>query len=76
MSVKKYSVTVKATTGTTSTVEATATFNLSLLNPCLDRNFVSLTKVALPSGLIYRLYDYWPIPNGYSFTHDSFTVST
>ena len=43
-------------------------------NPCIDPEFLTITHRPLPSGLVYTLFSE-PNHDGYSFTHDPFTVT-
>ena len=73
---KNYIISVTGVAGNVIKVQDSASFNLSLLNPCIDPTFVTITKQPLPVGLTYALYDFSPIPNGYKFFHDAFTTNT
>ena len=70
-----YLVTLKAKVGTSNTIEKQSTFTLTLKNPCVDPDFVSINKLPLPIGMQYELYDDEPNA-GYQFTHDPFTIKT
>ena len=71
-----YTITVTADAGIVTFLQDTAEFNLKIKNPCVDLDFVQINKEALPTGLTYALWDYEPVPEGYKFTHDPFTVTT
>ena len=71
-----YTITVTGEIGTITAMTASETFTLTLKNPCIDRNFVKIDKVNLPSGLQYALWDYDAHPLGFTFNHLPFTVST
>ena len=72
----EYIVVVKGVIGSLTTLQATASFVLTLSNPCIDSNFVTIEKVAaLPAGLEYVLWDFDDVL-GYTFTHAPFTVKT
>ena len=70
-----YTVTVKAILGTEAILEATSSFQLTLMNPCIDPAFVTIDKVPLPLGLEYDLYAF-DLSLGFTFQHDPFTVTT
>ena len=44
-------------------------------NPCVDPAFVTIDKVALPTGLEYDLYDF-DESSGFTFVHDPFVGTT
>ena len=44
-------------------------------NPCVDPAFITIDKVALPTGLEYDLYDF-DESSGFTFIHDPFVVTT
>ena len=70
-----FTVTLKGVVGTLAVIETTATFTLTLKNPCVDPALVLIEPVALPTNLNYALYDKTSsVP--YSFSHDLFTVTT
>lgn len=71
-----YTITVTADAGIVTFKQDVAQFNLRISNPCIDLDFVQINKEALPMGLTYALWDYEPVPDGFKFTHDPFTVST
>ena len=52
----------------------TSTFDVIFKNPCIDPEFVSISKVALPTGLAYALAS-TPNEGGYSFVHSPFELS-
>ena len=68
-------MTLIARTGTMNVLEESASFTLTLKNPCVDPNFVTIEKAALPTGLEYTLYDF-DSEQGYTFTHDPFQIVT
>ena len=70
-----YTVTVSATIGTLNKITAEQSFKLTVKNPCIDANLVSIRPVVLPTGLEYTLYDFSE-ELGYQFTHDAFQVMT
>ena len=47
---KGYIVSVKGISGSTVPMSATATFTLTLKNPCIDSAFVVINQVSLPVG--------------------------
>ena len=72
---KQYTVTIIARTGTLEVLEESTSFHLTLRNPCIDPEFVTIEKSALPAGLEYTLYDF-ESEAGYKFTHEPFTIVT
>jgi hypothetical protein len=71
----EYIVEVKGEIGSLKKLQATASFVLTLKNPCIDSRFVTIDKVALPTGLQYVLWDF-DDRLGYTFSHAPFTVTT
>ena len=61
--------------GSHNTLQASTSFVLTLRNPCIDSNFVTIDKVDLPTNLQYVLYDF-DDTLGYTFTHAPFKVTT
>ena len=70
-----YTVIVKAVLGTVATLEATSSFQLTVMNPCINPAYVSIDKVPLPAGLEYDLYAF-DSSLGFTFVHDEFIVTT
>ena len=71
-----YIVTVIGEAGNDTPVQGSATFILTLKNPCIDPDFTTIQQVPLPVGEQYILHDY-KTAGGYTFTHDPFlTVTT
>jgi hypothetical protein len=55
-----YTVTVNAEIGMTEKQTASQTFTLTLKNPCIDSNFVTL-KAAVLLNQIYELHEHDPV---------------
>ena len=70
-----YEVEVRADAGIVTFVDTSTTFNLRLKSPCVDHSFIQFNSQDLPINLMYILYDFDPIPTGYKFVHDAFTVT-
>jgi len=70
-----YSVRVKGTVGNIVVRSDSATFTLTLKNPCIDPAFVQINQVALPVGKQYYLHDFKAV-GGYKFTHNAFEFVT
>ena len=68
-----YTVEVTGVTGLNTQSTVTATFTLKLKNPCIDSSYVTIQTVALVDQ-VYDLYDF--VPDGFSWTHDPFTLNT
>ena len=58
-----------------SEVSASATFELTVKNPCTDSSLVTISKTPLPSGLSYVLFSS-PHEGGFSFVHDPFELTS
>ena len=48
---KEYSITLVARTGTMKVIEESSSFKLTLKNPCIDPDYVTIQKTALLVGL-------------------------
>ena len=66
-----YTITVTGVAGKSSFVSSESSFKLSLLNPCIDPVYVSISAEALPVSESYILHD-----TRHNFAHSSFTVIT
>ena len=54
-------------------VSASASYTLTLKNPCIDNLFLSILPEPLPIGTQYILHDYDPSTK-FSFAHSPFTI--
>jgi len=72
---KDYTVTVTAQVGNVVLRTDSSSFTLTLMNPCIDDNFVNVEKAALPIGETYTLHAF-ETAGGYTFTHNAFSVVT
>ena len=75
LSSQSYVVTVQGEAGNVVKTSSTASFTLTLKNPCIDTNFVTITTAALPTNLQYILHDF-EATGGDTFTHSAFSVVT
>ena len=68
---KSYTITVTGVTGSTPILSASASFSLTVKNPCIDSDKSSIEQKPLPEGIVYTLMSS-PNENGFSFVHGSF----
>ena len=68
-----YTITIKGEAGYGTVVSDEANFTLTIHNPCIDPNFISIVSKQLMSTE-YVLFEY--PGTGYTFGHDAFDVVT
>ena len=66
-------ITITGEVGNTIPITDTATFTLTLKNPCIDSNFVTIEPAVLLNKQ-YELHEH--DPDGLQFIHDPFVVKT
>ena len=70
-----YTVTVSAEIGITEKQTNSASFTLTLKNPCIDTNFVTMSPFDFGiADQRYELYEH--DPTGFQFSHNPFIIST
>ena len=70
---KSYSISVKGTAGRLIPTSVTASFTLTIKNPCIDIAYVTIEKAEL-ANIEYNLYSYDEL--GFQFVHDPFRINT
>ena len=70
-----YVITVTGSTGNITPQTASASFTMTVKNPCIDSDYVSIQAVPLPVGESYALYAFDAV-NRYEFSHSDFIVVT
>jgi hypothetical protein len=66
---------VTASAGFETIMSASAQFDLTIKNPCIDPSFAQISKTSLPQGLSYTLTSK-PQEDGYTFVHSPFVFET
>ena len=70
---KTYKIEVTGTAGNVTPTSGKASFDLTVKNPCISPDFVTIQAEALIDQS-YELYEY--DPDGFEFTHNEFRIQT